>query len=328
MYSESGTGYDVVQYEMEILTGTWDSGGKPLDNCGRWSNENGHTFVGIWRNGKPHTGKGAWSELMRGRGQAAMAVMQGEWRAGLGSGVLTSGPDAWRVALDQSKVSAERKPWEVERDVGDEVRLSACRTPMQLRLMARLVPQDTTGWEICRFNGSWDEAGLPKTGDGEWLSQSKHRYKGAWAEYVGRGQIMASKRAGKATWDDSEHVELPTFSGEWVERVPWEGAGTWYDLDDKVYEGSLKGGKPFTGRGTWQVYETDAAGNPVASVEGDGCATDGHWWDGLLLGDALVERVEKATVKARWSTRYMNQPLVELYEGCMAVLKVSWCGIR
>ena len=122
MYSESGTGYDVVQYEMEILTGTWDSGGKPLDNCGRWSNENGHTFVGIWRNGKPHTGKGAWSELMRGRGQAAMAVMQGEWRAGLGSGVLTSGPDAWRVALDQSKVSAERKPWEVERDVGDEVR--------------------------------------------------------------------------------------------------------------------------------------------------------------------------------------------------------------
>ena len=24
----------------------------------------------------------------------------------------------------------------------------------------------------------------------------------------------------------------------------------------------------------------------------------------------------------------MTQPLVELYGGCMAVLKVSWCGIR
>ena len=24
---------------------------------------------------------------------------------------------------------------------------------------------------------------------------------------------------------------------------------------------------------------------------------------------------------------YMNQPLVELYGGCMVVLKISWCGI-
>jgi hypothetical protein len=36
--------------------------------------------------------------------------------------------------------------------------------------------------------------------------------------------------------------------------------------------------------------------------------------------DAILDQKEKV--------RYMIQPLVELYGGCVVVLKVSWCGIR
>ena len=90
MQTASGSGYDVLQYELEIRTGTWERG-HPRDCCGRWVNGNGHAFLGVWRGGKPHTGRGAWSELMRGRGEGILAVMQGKWASGFGTGTLSTG---------------------------------------------------------------------------------------------------------------------------------------------------------------------------------------------------------------------------------------------
>ena len=173
MYSAGESGYDVLQYELEVLTGTWDNSGRPVDNCGRWVNDNGHAFMGIWREGKPHTGKGSWSMLMRGAGEATMAVMQGDWRGGNGTGTLTTGPDADQVGLDPSQTKDDKKPWEVDRDAPDE----------------------ETDLEIFRYKGEWDENAMPKSGSGQWMSQTRHLFNGEWKEYHGTGTVKASKRA-------------------------------------------------------------------------------------------------------------------------------------
>ena len=208
MYSAGESGYDVLGYELEVRTGSWNSAGAPIDNCGRWVNTNGHAFIGIWRDGKPHTGKGAWSATMRGKGEATLAVMQGEWRGGGGSGTLTTGPDAGRVGLDPSRDSTkEKRPWEVDRDNDNE--------------------QNHEDLEIYQFTGDWDEQNMPKTGKGDWMSQSRHLYSGVWNDYLGTGAVKASKRAGKQATDFDDHVDLPTFTGEWLEEKPWGGQGTW-----------------------------------------------------------------------------------------------------
>ena len=201
MHTASGSGYDVLQYELEVRTGTWDRG-QPRDCCGRWVNGNGHAFLGIWRNGKPHTGRGAWSELMRGRGEGILAVMQGKWANGIGNGTLSTGLDAWRLGKEEE----DRKPWEVKHvwDGQDA--------------------KDTTGWELFTFEGEFATGnGTPKTGKGKWMSQSRHIFEGTWQDFAGTGHITASKRAGKASWDRNDHEELPRFVGEWLEDRPWDG---------------------------------------------------------------------------------------------------------
>jgi hypothetical protein len=272
MYSAAESGYDVLGYELEALTGTWDSAGAPIDNCGRWVNGNGHAFIGIWRDGKPHTGKGAWSTLMRGTGEATLAVMQGDWRGGSGSGVLTTGPDAGRVGLDPSRDSAkEKRPWEVERDDDTEHK----------------------DLEIFRFTGDWDEQNMPTSGKGEFMSQSRHVYNGVWKDYQGTGTVKASKRAGKKATDFDDHVELPTFTGDWLEENPWDGQGIWYDVNDNAFTGTIKEGKAFTGKGKWQLYETlDDGEQRALELE------EGYWWKGLKLAEAFIEKVERSTVKA------------------------------
>jgi hypothetical protein len=319
MRTSGGSAYDVLQYELEVLTGTWN-GAAPCDNCGRWLNENGHAFIGIWRGGKPHTGKGAWSALMRGKGEATLAVMRGEWRGGVGSGTLTTGPDAWRVGLDPGRTEAERKPWEVQH-VRQADRLASscvlccisaahtcatccfccsccccccCRRP---QVWEHDEAEDTTGWELHKFLGEWNAAGAPKTGTGEWMTQSRQLFEGTWQDFAGTGVIYASKRAGKASWDREDHRadERPKFVGEWVEEQPWDGRGVWFHVDDRVFEGSLKEGKPFTGHGVWYTSSVD-----------DGCGEllEGFWWQGLKLGDAHMERVERNTVKANRATEH------------------------
>ena len=272
MYSAGESGYDVLGYELEVLTGTWDSGGAPIDNCGRWVNGNGHGFIGIWRDGKPHTGKGVWSALMRGTGEATLAVMQGDWRGGSGSGVLTTGPDAGQVALDPSRDSAkEKRPWEVERDADP----------------------DHKDLEVHKFSGDWDEQNMPKTGKGEWMSQTRHVFYGTWKDYQGTGIVKASKRAGKKANDFEDHIDLPTFTGDWLEEKPWDGQGIWYDSNDNAFTGTIKEGKAYTGKGSWQTYETldDGDLRPLELQEG-------FWWKGLKLAEAFIEKVERSTVKA------------------------------
>ena len=48
---------------------------------------------------------------------------------------------------------------------------------------------------------------------------------------------------------------------------------------------------------------------------------DAEWMLDLLPRNANVQAVAKVC-------HYTTQPLVELYGGCVSVLKVSWCGIR
>eukprot|EP01043_Picozoa_sp_COSAG02_P055649 COSAG02_NODE_6486_length_3542_cov_12.720681_1_plen_1002_part_10 len=281
MYSAGESAYDVLGYELEVRTGTWDSAGSPIDNCGRWVNPNGHAFIGIWRDGKPHTGKGAWSAAMRGKGEATLAVMQGDWRGGCGSGILTTGPDAGRVGLDPSHDSAkEKRPWEVQRDDDN----------------------DHKDLEIFRFTGDWDEQSMPKTGKGDWMSQTRHLYSGAWNEYLGTGTVKASKRAGKKATDFDDHIDLPTFTGEWLEDKPWDGQGIWYDRNDNAFTGTIKDGKAFTGKGKWQLYEKLDDGE-TRNLE----LQEGYWWKGRKLAEAYMEKAERSTVKA-------NRPMEHYFD--------------